>query len=344
MLAILANSFRVPEIRKKLAFTAAMLMLYRLGAYIPAPGINIDAVDAISDNFSGSNVLGFLNLFSGGSLQRFAIFALGIMPYITASIILQLMTVVLPSLEKLRKEGEVGQQKITQYTRYLTVAPRVRPVGRLRLPLPLLQHRLGPGRRELHVRPRLPDRHLPHGGLRDDHVVRRADHAARDRQRHLADDLRVDRRRAAERDPGVVDEPGSDLQGDDALHRARDHRGDRVHAGGPAADPDPVREARGRAPDGRRRVHLPAAAREHGRRDPGDLRRLADGVPADGRRADAGGLGPGLLGVLLAERSRLPRSASPSSSSSSPTSTPPSRSTRWSRRTTSRSTAASYRG
>src|SRR5215207_4708844 len=98
-----------------------MLALYRVGAYIPAPGINIDAVEAISDNFSGSNVLGFLNLFSGGSLQRFAIFALGIMPYITASIILQLMTVVMPSLEKLRKEGEVGQQKITQYTRYLTV-------------------------------------------------------------------------------------------------------------------------------------------------------------------------------------------------------------------------------
>ena len=121
MLAILANSFRVPEIRKKLAFTAAMLLLYRIGAYIPAPGINIDAVEAISENFSGSNVLGFLNLFSGGSLQRFAIFALGIMPYITASIILQLMTVVMPSLEKLRKEGEVGQQKITQYTRYLTV-------------------------------------------------------------------------------------------------------------------------------------------------------------------------------------------------------------------------------
>jgi preprotein translocase subunit SecY len=115
------NSFRVTEIRKKLAFTAAMLMLYRIGAYIPAPGINVDAVKDISDNFQGSNVLGFLNLFSGGSLQRFAIFALGIMPYITASIILQLMTVVVPSLEKLRKEGEVGQQKITQYTRYLTV-------------------------------------------------------------------------------------------------------------------------------------------------------------------------------------------------------------------------------
>jgi preprotein translocase subunit SecY len=115
------NAFRVADIRKKLAFTAAMLAVYRIGAYIPAPGINVDAVKDISDNFTGSNVLGFLNLFSGGSLQRFAIFALGIMPYITASIILQLLTVVIPSLDKLRKEGEVGQQKITQYTRYLTV-------------------------------------------------------------------------------------------------------------------------------------------------------------------------------------------------------------------------------
>jgi preprotein translocase subunit SecY len=116
------NAFRVADIRKKLAFTAAMLALYRLGAYIPAPGINVKAVEEISNNFTGSNVLGFLNLFSGGSLQRFAIFALGIMPYITASIMLQLLTVVIPSLDKLRKEGEVGQQKITQYTRYLTVA------------------------------------------------------------------------------------------------------------------------------------------------------------------------------------------------------------------------------
>src|SRR4051794_24067011 len=116
------NSVRVPEIRKKLAFTAAMLALYRLGAYIPAPGIDSHAVDALSKQNFSNNILGFLNLFSGGSLSRFAVFALGIMPYITASIILQLMTVVVPSLEKLRKEGEVGQQKITQYTRYLTVA------------------------------------------------------------------------------------------------------------------------------------------------------------------------------------------------------------------------------
>src|SRR2546429_4245934 len=117
----MVNSVRVPEIRKKLLFTAAMLALYRLGAYIPAPGIDTNTVNSIAKNFAGSNVLGFLNLFSGGSLSRFAVFALGIMPYITASIILQLLQVVVPSLEKLRKEGEVGQQRITQYTRYLTV-------------------------------------------------------------------------------------------------------------------------------------------------------------------------------------------------------------------------------
>ena len=122
MLQTIANAFKVAEIRKKLAFTAAMLLLYRLGAYIPAPGVDLNTVKEIEENFSGNSILGFLNLFSGGSLSRLSLFALGIMPYITASIILQLMTVVVPSLERLQKEGEVGQQKITQYTRYLTVA------------------------------------------------------------------------------------------------------------------------------------------------------------------------------------------------------------------------------
>ena len=121
MLATIANAFRVPEIQRKLAFVAAMLLLYRLGAYIPAPGVDINTVEQIEQNFSGSNILGFLNLFSGGSLSRLSLFALGIMPSITASIILQLLTVVVPTLERLQKEGEVGQQKITQYTRYLTV-------------------------------------------------------------------------------------------------------------------------------------------------------------------------------------------------------------------------------
>src|SRR6185369_11101622 len=121
MLRTILNAFGVAEIRRKLAFTAAILALYRLGAYIPAPGVDVNAVKEIQSNFGGSGVLGFLNMFSGGGLSRLSLFALGIMPYITASIILQLLTVVVPSLERLQKEGEVGQQKITQYTRYLTV-------------------------------------------------------------------------------------------------------------------------------------------------------------------------------------------------------------------------------
>jgi preprotein translocase subunit SecY len=121
MLRTIANAFSVADIRKKIAFTAAMLLLYRLGAYIPAPGVDLQQVKELENNFGGGGILNLLNSFSGGSLSRLSLFALGIMPYITASIILQLMTVVVPSLEKLQKEGEVGQQKITQYTRYLTV-------------------------------------------------------------------------------------------------------------------------------------------------------------------------------------------------------------------------------
>jgi preprotein translocase subunit SecY len=121
VLSTILSAFTVPEIRKKLAFTALLLAIYRLGAHVPVPSVNTAAVEAVQDSFGGSNILGFLNLFSGGGLSRIALFALGIMPYITASIILQLLTVVVPSLEKLQKEGEVGQQRITQYTRYLTV-------------------------------------------------------------------------------------------------------------------------------------------------------------------------------------------------------------------------------
>src|SRR6201998_499819 len=121
MLATILHAFPGADIRKKIAFTAAMLLIYRLGSHIPVPGVNLTAVNNIQKQFGGSNILGLLNLFSGGGLSRIAIFALGIMPYITASIILQLLQVVVPSLEKLSKEGEVGQARITQYTRYLTV-------------------------------------------------------------------------------------------------------------------------------------------------------------------------------------------------------------------------------
>jgi preprotein translocase subunit SecY len=121
MATTILRALTVPEIRKKLAFTALLLALYRLGSHIPVPGIDIKAVDQIQSQFGSGGILNLLNTFSGGGLSRIALFALGIMPYITASIILQLLTVVVPSLEKLQKEGEVGQARITQYTRYLTV-------------------------------------------------------------------------------------------------------------------------------------------------------------------------------------------------------------------------------
>src|SRR5437879_5267932 len=116
----LANVFRIPDLRKRILFTLAMLAVYRLGGHIPTPGINADKLSQFFEQDRGS-FLGFSDLSSGGQLRRLTIFALGIMPYITASIILQLLTVVYEPLAKLQKEGELGRKKITQWTRYLTV-------------------------------------------------------------------------------------------------------------------------------------------------------------------------------------------------------------------------------
>jgi len=116
----LANIFRIPDLRKRIFFTLGLLAVYRLGGHIPTPGINADKLQQFFEQNRGS-FLGFVDLFSGGQLRRLTIFALGIMPYITASIILQLLTVVYEPLAKLQKEGELGRKKITQWTRYLTV-------------------------------------------------------------------------------------------------------------------------------------------------------------------------------------------------------------------------------
>jgi len=115
-----ANIFRVPDLRKRLLFTLGLLAVYRLGGHIPTPGINIQRWEEFFSSAAGS-IFGFFDLFAGGNIRRLTIFALGIMPYITASIILQLLTVVVPTLEKLSKEGELGRRKITQWTRYLTI-------------------------------------------------------------------------------------------------------------------------------------------------------------------------------------------------------------------------------
>lgn len=123
MLSAFLSAFRTPDLRKKLLFTVGIIAVYRLGATLPSPGVSYGNVQKCLDSISGATTgpLNLLNLFSGGALLQLSVFALGIMPYITASIILQLLTVVIPRLEQLRKEGQAGQAKITQYTRYLTL-------------------------------------------------------------------------------------------------------------------------------------------------------------------------------------------------------------------------------
>ncbi len=124
MLSAFANAFKTPDLRKKILFTLGVLAVFRFGSMVPTPNVNLQNVNqcrAVSLAGEGGGLYSMINLFSGGALLQLAIFALGIMPYITASIILQLMTVVIPRLEALKKEGAAGTAKITQYTRYLTI-------------------------------------------------------------------------------------------------------------------------------------------------------------------------------------------------------------------------------
>ena len=121
MLSSVSNVFKIPELRKKIAFTLAMVVLYRLGAHLQVPGIDRLQVKQFQKSAEQQGTIGFLNLFSGGALSQFAIFALGIMPYITSSIIVQILGVVIPKLEEWQNQGAVGQRKITQWTRYIAI-------------------------------------------------------------------------------------------------------------------------------------------------------------------------------------------------------------------------------
>src|SRR6059058_3119816 len=121
MLSSLKNIFKVTDLRNKILFTLFVILLYRLGSNITVPGIDFSAVQDLQRQAQSGGVLGFLNLFSGGALTQMAVFALGIMPYITSSIIMQLLAVVIPRIEQWQKQGAVGQKKITQWTRYMTV-------------------------------------------------------------------------------------------------------------------------------------------------------------------------------------------------------------------------------
>ncbi|MFB3049749.1 MAG: preprotein translocase subunit SecY [Acidimicrobiia bacterium] len=121
LLSATRNAFRIRDLRNKILFTLFIFMLYRFGAAVPVPGVDLDAIAQFADQAANQGFIGVLNLFSGGALTRLSVFALGIMPYITASIILQLLAVVIPRLQALQEEGETGRKVITQWTRYLTV-------------------------------------------------------------------------------------------------------------------------------------------------------------------------------------------------------------------------------
>ena len=196
---------KAEELKKRIWFTLGALIVYRLGTYIPLPGINPDAFAEIFKQQS-QGMLGLFNMFSGGAVRRMAIFALNIMPYISASIIIQLLTSVVPTLEALKKEGEQGRKVINQYTRYLTVVLATFQAYGIAVGLE------GSAERRRRSRPVLPHLDHDHAGRRHDvpDVARRADHRARHRQRLsliifagiVAELPSRDRRHARTRPPG----------------------------------------------------------------------------------------------------------------------------------------------
>ena len=278
MLASLRNMFKVPDLRNKVLFTLLIIGVYLLGANIVVPGVNFAEIQTISAAEKSGGVLGFLNLFSGGALARAAIFGLGIMPYITSSIIVQLLQTVIPKFEQWREQGAVGQRKLTQATRYLTVALAVMQSSGLvflfhsgRALRQRQQHRPDQG---LHRSPGAvhhPRVHRRHGR---GHVARRAHHPARHRQRDVDPDLLqrrrgdADLRRTGQGRQGLVRARGDHLRGSPAPGR---HRLCRT---GPAAHPGHIRETGPGTPHVRRPEHLHPAQGQPGRCYPDHLREL----------------------------------------------------------------------
>ena len=282
LLEAFRNIFSTPDLRKRVLFALALLAVYRLGSFIPTPGINTDLLEQLFKQYQGS-ALGIFNLFSGGNLRRLTIFALGIMPYITSSIILQLLVVVWPYLERLQKEGELGRRKITQYTRYLTIILSAfqsfaiaRTLEAQNMSGAIARLSSGPA---IHLDDHADADHR----LGVHHVARRADQRPRHRQWNVAHHFHWNRGRAS---AGRVGSLGQDQDGIVGLvHSHRHHRlacADargggvyRVRRGRPAAHSGAVRQARDGAQGDGRADDLSAAAREFRRRDSADFRELA---------------------------------------------------------------------
>ena len=284
MLSAFGRAFRTPDLRRKLLFTLAMIGVYRLGSVIPGPGVSYVAIQTCLDQVKDNSVYGLVNLFSGGALLQLSVFALGIMPYITSSIIIQLLIVVIPRLETLKQEGQSGQAKLTQYTRYLTVALAILQstgivaLARSGQPDPGLQREDHPGR--LAVAHRRPGRHADRRHRRD-HVARRARHRPRHRQRHVRADLHLDHLlHAVAGRHASCDQQRRLRARRGAAARARRHHLRGLRRAGPAPHPRAVRQAHGRPEDVRRDEHLHPAEGQPGRRHPRHLRQLA-AVPAE---------------------------------------------------------------
>ena len=193
MISGFANIFRIPELKRRILFTLGMLIVYRVGVQIPVPGVDSSALASIFAAAKGT-MLGLFDMFSGGALERLSVFALGIMPYISAAIIIELLKVVIPGLEKLYKEGEPGRKKIKQYTRYGTVVLSIIQGIGIAVGLETMT---GTRRRDGGVASRLglppDDRAHPDLRHRLHHVAGGNDHRAGHRQRHLAHHLCRDR-------------------------------------------------------------------------------------------------------------------------------------------------------
>ena len=349
MLDTLKNLFAVADLRNRVLFTLGMLAVYRVGNFIPTPGVNSEALRILSEQ-AQNTLFGMYNMFTGGSLSRVTIFALGVMPYISSSIILQLLTVVWPYLERLSKEGELGRRKITQYTRYLTLVLAI--VQSLGIAIYL--------ERQTEIAGGLPLVYEPGWGFRFGCVLTLTTGTMfimwlgeQITERGIGNGMSLIIFAGI-----VVNFPRAVIATFDQLRTgqiglltmailvvlmvgviARDH----LRRARPPAHHGAIRQARGRPAPVRRLEHAHSAQGQHRRRDPGDLRQLDPDVPGDALgHVHAGRLGGRGDPADCLRHAALQPALRDSASSSSPTSTRRSSSIPMTCRRTCASTAASF--